>query len=87
MALSITIDLQTNSFIEPEARRDFRSKLLNVTAVRFSRNDIKGDFRYMALYTEFLASEQGGYGKRIFKFRMEPYAVNIPFKDFMFGVN
>ena len=39
----------------------------------------------MALYVKFLVSRLGGYSKGIFEFRMEPYATNIPFKDFMFG--
>jgi hypothetical protein len=47
--------------------------------VRFSRNGVKGDFRYIALYIEFLVGEPGGYSKEIFEFRMEPYAANIPF--------
>jgi hypothetical protein len=35
---------------------------------------------------EFPVSKLGGYSKEIFKFRMEPYAINIPFKDFIFGI-
>ena len=64
-----TIDLYTNPPIKPKARRDFRLGLLSA----------KGDFRYIALYIEFLAGELGGYNKEIFKFRMELYAINIPF--------
>ena len=79
-----TIDLYTNPPIKPEARRDFRLGLLSAATVRFSRNSIKGDFRYMALYIEFPAGELGGYSKGIFKFRMEPYAANIPFKDLIY---
>ena len=44
------IDLYTNFSIKPKARRDFRLGLLSATIVRFSRNSIKGDFRYIALY-------------------------------------
>jgi len=40
----------------------------------------------MALYIEFLASKLKGYSKEIFKFRMDPYAANVPFKDFIFKV-
>jgi hypothetical protein len=40
----------------------------------------------MALYIEFPVSKLGGYSKEIFKFRMELYTTNIPFKDFMFGI-
>jgi hypothetical protein len=73
------IDLYTNFSIKPKARQDFRLGLLSAATVRFSRNSIKGDFRYIALYIEFPAGEPGGYSKEIFKFRMEPYAANIPF--------
>ena len=52
--------------------------------VRFSRNSAKGDFRYIALYVEFPVGKPGGYSKGIFKFRMEPYAANVPFKDLIF---
>ena len=38
----------------------------------------------MAPYIEFPVGELGGYSKGIFKFRMEPYAANVPFKDLMF---
>ena len=69
------IDLCTNPPVKLKAGRDFKLELLSA----------KGDFRYMALYVEFLAGELGGYGKEIFKFRMEPYAANVPFKDLMFG--
>ena len=64
-----TIDLYTNPPIKPEARRDFRLGLLSA----------KGDFRYIARYIKFLVGELGGYSKEIFKFRMELYAINIPF--------
>ena len=40
----------------------------------------------MALYIEFPVGELGGYSKEIFKFRMEPYAANIPFKDLIYRV-
>jgi len=70
-----TIDLYTNPPIKPKAGRDFRLGLLSA----------KGDFRYIALYIEFLAGKLGGYNKEIFKFRIEPYAANIPFKDLIFG--
>ena len=69
-----TIDLYTNPPIKPEARRDFRLGLLSA----------KGDFRYIALYIEFPAGKPGGYSKEIFKFRIEPCAANIPFKDLIF---
>jgi hypothetical protein len=69
-----TMDLCTNPPIKPEAGRDFRLGLLSA----------KGDFRYMALYVEFPAGEPGGYSKEIFEFRMEPYAANVPFEDFIF---
>jgi len=52
--------------------------------VRFSGNGAKGDFRYMALYIEFPAGKSGGYSKGDFKFRMEPYAANVSFKNLMF---
>jgi len=38
----------------------------------------------MALYIEFLVGKPGGYSKGIFKFRMEPYAANIPFNNLIF---
>jgi hypothetical protein len=79
-----TIDLYTNPPIKPKARRDFRLGLLSATIVRFSRNSIKGDIRYIALYIEFPAGKPRGYSKEIFKFRMEPYTTNIPFKDLIF---
>jgi hypothetical protein len=79
-----TIDLYTNPFIKPEARRDFRLGLPSATIVRFIGNSTKGDFRYIALYIEFPVGELGGYSKEIFEFRMDPYATNIPFKDLMF---
>ena len=71
-----TIDLYTNPPVKLKAKRDFRLGLLS----------IKGDFRYIALYIEFPAGELGGYSKEIFKFRMEPYAANISFKDLIFRV-
>jgi hypothetical protein len=74
-----TIDLYINFSVKPEAGRDFRLGLPSTAVVRFSGNGIKGDFRYIALYIEFLAGELGGYSKEIFKFRMEPCAANIPF--------
>ena len=74
-----TIDPYTNFSVKPEAKRDFRLGLLSTTIIRFSGNGIKGDFRYIALYIEFLAGEPGGYNKEIFKFKMEPYTTNIPF--------
>ena len=70
-----TINLYINFSVKLEAGRDFKLRLLSV----------KGDFRYIALYIEFLAGELGGYSKEIFKFRIKPYAANIPFKDLMFG--
>ena len=76
-----TIDLYTNPPIKPKARRDFRLGLLSAAIVRFSRNGVKG---YMALYIEFPAGKLGGYSKESFKFRMEPYTANIPFKDLIF---
>jgi len=79
-----TIDLYTNPPIKPKARRDFRLGLLSTAIVRFSKNSIKGDIRYIALYIEFLVGELGGYSKEIFKFRMEPYTANIPFKDLIY---
>ena len=79
-----TIDLYTNPPIKPKARRDFGLGLLSATAVRFSRNGIKGDIRYIALYIGFPAGKPRGYSKEIFEFRMEPYATNIPFKDLIF---
>ena len=74
-----TINLYTNFSVKPEARRDFRLGLLNTAIVKFSGNGIKGDFRYIALYIEFLAGKPGGHSKEIFKFRIEPYTTNIPF--------
>ena len=71
-----TINLYINFSIKSEAGRDFRLKLPSA----------KGDFRYMALYIEFLVGELGGHSKEIFKFKMESCAANIPFKDFIFGV-
>lgn len=71
-----TINLYINFFVKPKAKRDFRLGLLNT----------KEDFRYIALYMEFPAGEPGGYSKEIFKFRIKPYAANIPFKDLIFGV-
>ena len=38
----------------------------------------------MALYIGFPAGKPRGYSKEIFKFRIEPYATNIPFKDLIF---
>jgi len=38
----------------------------------------------MALYIEFPVGKLGGYSKGIFKFRMEPYATNIPFNNLIF---
>ena len=55
-----TIDLYTNFSIKPKARRDFRLGLLSAAIVRFSRNSIKGDFRYIAPYIEFPVGELGG---------------------------
>jgi hypothetical protein len=40
----------------------------------------------MALYIEFLVGKPGGYSKGIFKFRMEPYATNVPLGNLMFRV-
>ena len=81
------IDLYINPPVELEAGRDFRLGLLSAAAVRFSGNGIEGDIRYMALYIEFLAGEPRGHSKEIFKFRMEPYTINIPFEDFIFGAS
>ena len=69
-----TINLYINFSVKFKARRDFRLGLLSA----------KGDFRYIALYMEFPVGELGGYSKEIFKFRMEFYAVNVFFKDFIF---
>ena len=74
-----TINLYTNFFVELEAKRDFGLKLLSTTIVKFSRNGIEGDFRYITLYIKFPAGEPRGYSKEIFKFRMELYTTNIPF--------
>ena len=74
-----TINLYINFSIKPEAKRDFKLKLLNTTTVRFSRNSIKGDFRYIVLYIKFLVGKPGGYNKEIFKFRIKLYTTNIPF--------
>ena len=74
-----TINLYINFSIKPKAKRDFRLGLLSATTVRFSRNGIKGDFRYIALYIKFLAGKLGGHNKEIFKFRIKPYTTNIPF--------
>ena len=74
-----TINPYINFSVKPKARRDFRLGLLNTTTVRFSRNSIKGDFRYIVLYMEFPTGKLGGYSKEIFKFRMELYTTNIPF--------
>jgi len=52
--------------------------------VKFSGNSAKGDFGYIALYIEFPVGELGGYSKGIFKFRMEPYAANVPFNNLIF---
>ena len=79
-----TINLYTNFSVKPKARRDFRLGSPSANIVRFSRNGAKGDFRYMALYIEFLVGKLGGYSKGIFEFRMEPYTANIPFIDLMF---
>ena len=81
-----TIDLYTNFSIKPKARRDFRLGLSSTNIVRFSENSAKGDFGYMALYIEFPAGKLGGYSKRIFKFRIEPCAANIPFNNLIFRV-
>ena len=69
-----TINLYTNFSIKLKAKRNFRLGLLST----------KGDFKYIALYIEFLTGELGGYSKKIFKFRMKPYTANIPFKDLIF---
>ena len=74
-----TINLYINFSVKPEAKRDFRLKLLNTTTIRFSGNSIKKNFRYIALYIEFPAGEPGGYSKEIFKFKIEFYTANIPF--------
>ena len=78
------INLYINFFIKPKAKRDFKLKLLSTTAVRFSGNGIKGDFRYIALYIKFLINKLRGYNKEIFKFRIKFYTINIPFQDFIF---
>ena len=70
-----TINLYINFSVKPKAGRDFRLGLLSA----------KGDFKYITLYIEFLASKLGSYSKEIFKFKIEPYTINIPFKDFIFG--
>ena len=69
-----TINLYTNFSVKPEARRDFKLKLLSA----------KGNFRYIALYIKFLVGELEGYSKEIFKFKIKPYTANIPFKNLMF---
>ena len=74
-----TMDLYINFSVKLKAGRDFRLELLSTTTVRFSGNNIKGDFRYIALYIEFPASKLGSYSKEIFKFRMEFYITNILF--------
>ena len=74
-----TINPYINFSIKLKARRDFRLGLLSTAIVRFSRNSIKRDFRYMALYIEFLAGKPGGYNKEIFKFKIKLYTINIPF--------
>jgi len=74
-----TINPYTNPPVEPKAKRDFRLGLPSAAAVRFSGNSVKGDFRYIALYIKFPASEPGGHSKEIFEFRMEPCAANVPF--------
>ena len=74
-----TMDLCTNFSIKPKAGRDFGLRLLSTAIVRFSRNGIEGDFRYMALYIKFPVGKLGGYSKEIFKFKIEPYTTNIPF--------
>jgi hypothetical protein len=71
-----TINLYINFSVKLEAGRDFKLKLLSA----------KGDFKYITLYIEFPVGELGGYSKEIFKFRMELYAANIPFKDLIFGI-
>ena len=80
-----TMDLYTNFSVKPEAGRDFRLGSLSANMVRFSGNGTKGDFRYIALYVEFLAGELGGYSKGIFEFRTKPYTANVSFVDLMFG--
>ena len=75
-----TINLQTNFSVKPKAKKDFKLKLLSAAVVRFSGNNTKRDFKYIALYIEFPASKSGGHNKGIFKFRMELCAT-------MFGVN
>ena len=54
--------------------------------VRFSRNSVKRDFRYITLYIKFSINKLGGYNKGIFEFRMELYTVNIFFLNFIFKV-
>jgi hypothetical protein len=71
-----TIDLYINFSIKLEARRDFKLGLLST----------KRDFKYIALYIKFPAGKLGGYSKEIFKFKMESYTTNIPFKDFIFRI-
>jgi hypothetical protein len=39
----------------------------------------------MALYIEFPADKLGGYSKGIFEFRIELYAINVSFNNFIFG--
>ena len=74
-----TINLYINFSVKPKAERDFGLGLLSTTIIRFSRNGVKGDFRYITLYIEFLVGKLRGYSKKIFKFRMEFYITNIPF--------
>ena len=80
-----TINLYTNPPIKPKAERDFKLELLSAVIIKFNRNNIKGDIRYIILYIGFPAGEPRGYSKKIFKFRIKPYTTNIPFKDFIFG--
>ena len=69
-----TINLYTNPPVKLKTKRDFRLELLST----------KGDFKYIALYIEFLAGKLRGYSKEIFKFRIEFCAANISFKDLIF---
>jgi len=79
-----TIDLYINPPIKPKAKRDFKLGLLSATMVRFSGNSIKRGFRYIAPYIKFPVGKLGSYSKEIFKFRIEPCATNIFFRDLIF---
>ena len=70
-----TINPYTNFSVKPKTGRDFRLGLLST----------KRDFKYIALYIEFPVGKLRGYSKKIFKFKIELYTTNIPFKNLIFG--